>query len=103
MSLVIALASATIAVGLESLYRINPAPWRHFLPVALPASLFISWSLCYLVRSQGSLLDALVLWSLCTVVMRVGAQMLIGDPIPPGLWCAVGLMVVARLVAVVWR
>ena len=91
------------AVGMEWAFRAYPeiSWWRLFPVVAFPA-LFINFAICQLVRGAGSLLDAFVVFALCTMGARVAVSVLwLPDAIPLTTWAALGLVMLARVMQVV--
>lgn len=100
-----ALVAAVIAVGLEYLYRVLPGPWTHYLWIWTPCSLVISYCIYSLVTAPGvPLVGALVVWSLAIMGTRIFVTVaLLHDRVPPGTWCALALMVVARFTQSVWK
>ena len=99
-----ALAAAVPAVLCEYLFRKLPGPWHHYLYVFIPCALFINYAVCQLIRQPGlSLLDALIVWTLSIMVLRVFATYMLGDAVAAGTWFALALIVMARIVQVGWR
>ena len=92
------------AVAMEYLYRTLPGPYHHYLWIWMPSSIFISYCIYRLVTSPGtSLLDAMVVWAMCTALLRIVVTLYLGDVIRPGTWIAFGLVITATLVKSYWR
>lgn len=100
-----ALVAGIAAVTLEWIYRAYPSvAWWRLLPAVAPAALLVSYAICRMVRGADSLPDAVVLWSLAVIGLRVAVSLLaLGDRIAPGTWAALGLLIVAHVVQGEWR
>lgn len=99
------LAAAFAAVGMEYLYKTLPGPWANYLWIWVPAALFINYSIYRLVTMPGTpLIGALVMWSFATIVSRtIVSAFILKEHIAPGVWCAVALLFLARIVQTTWR
>lgn len=96
-------AAAGVAVGAEYLYRTIENPWHHYLHWWVPIQLFIGFCVYKMVNYPNtSLIGAFIIFSSCTLMMRVGVSMALGDHIRTGTWIALALVVLAR-VAQNWR
>jgi multidrug transporter EmrE-like cation transporter len=101
-----AMLAAAIAIGAEYLYRTLPGPWLHYLWAWIPMQLFIGYAIYRLVTTIGgqSLIAAFVVWSFCTIIMRVALSVFIlHDKIAPGTWAAVVLIIAAKITQQVWK
>lgn len=98
--------AAIPAVFAEYLYKVwSPGtPWHYGLPIWIPLQLSIGYCIYRLVSTPGTtLLDAFVLWALCTTGMRVVISVTILDEtIKGGTWFALGLLVMARVAQTFW-
>lgn len=99
------LAAAFVAVGLEYLYKTLPGTWSDYLWIWVPSSVFISYSIHKLVTLPSTpLIGALVMWSFATIVTRtLVSAVILREHIAPGVWCAVGLIFLARILQNTWR
>lgn len=97
-------AAAVPAVVLEYLYRVLPGSWFHYMWAFAPLQLFLSYCICQLVRAPGAtLLDAFIVWALCTTGMRVAISVLmLGESIKGGTWFALALIILARVAQTTW-
>lgn len=93
------------AVLAEFLYVRWQAPWWHGLHYWIVIQLVIGYSVYQLVRAPSmSLLDAFVLFALCTALMRViVAVCILKQHIAPGAWAALALLIIANIVRTYWR
>jgi len=100
-----ALAGATIAIGCEYLYRTLPGSWLSYLWAWVPLQVGIGYCVYRLVTAPGTtLLDAFVLWTFSTILMRAAVTtLLLNDVVAPGTWFAIALMVLARISQLYWR
>ncbi|KKM46757.1 hypothetical protein LCGC14_1559360 [marine sediment metagenome] len=98
-----ALSAATLAVGLEVLYKRGwswPEYWWLFIPVAI----IINFSVYKLVTTGPTLLLAIVAFSLSTLLLRVlASQFLLGEALAKGNLVAVVALVTAAVVGRIWR
>jgi biotin transporter BioY len=70
----------------------------------VPQALLTNWLIYRLIRSSPTILDALVLFSMGTMVLRIGATLcVLRQTVSPGTWCAVGLVTLANVVRVTWK
>lgn len=95
------------AISNEYLYRVLAARGGSFFDlwwVFLPSQLLIGYSVWRLVTVPTlTLLDAFVVWALCTTVLRVLVSvLLLHDMVKPGTWFALGLLVMARIAQAYW-
>jgi hypothetical protein len=99
------LAAAFVAVGMEYLYKTLPGEWSDYLWIWVPGALFVNYSIYRLVSLPGTpLIGALVLWSFATIVTRtLVSALILREHIAPGVWCAVALVFLARIVQNTWR
>lgn len=88
------------AVLVETLYVRWTGPLWGALLASLPGQVLIGLSVFHLVRSQANLFDALILWTLCTAVVRAAAVWGLGQPISAGTLAGVALMFLARIISV---
>jgi hypothetical protein len=100
-----ALGAAVPAVAMEYLYRRLPGDWWSYLWVWAPMSLAISYCICHLIRQPNtSIVDALIVWTLSVMSMRIVLTIFVlRDPVGPGTWFALALMLLARFVQVGWK
>lgn len=92
------------AVIAEILYVRWTGPWWTGLHYWLPIQLVIGYSIFRLVTNPGtSLLDAFIVFALCTAILRVGASLWLGQDIRTGTWVAFGLIILANLIKTFWR
>jgi hypothetical protein len=105
LSTFFSIGAAILAVAAEYLYCTLPGPWWKFLWIWTPIQLGIGYCIYRLVSMPGQpLLGALLLWSFAVIGTRaLVSTFLLKDHVSPGLWAAVGLMVAARVVQVVWK
>lgn len=100
------LLAAVPAVSAEYIYKIWPTnwPWWYGLPVWVPLQLGIGYCIFRLVTAPGtSLIDAFVVWALCTTAIRVCVSTLIlEETIKGGTWFALGLLVMAKIAQSYW-
>lgn len=87
------------AVLAEYLYRTLPGPWYHYLYLWIPLQVAIGYCIYRLVNAPGNtLLDAFVVWALCTTGLRVFASVvLLHEQIKLGTWVALGLLILANI------
>ncbi len=99
-----ALAAAVPAVLLEYLYKTLPGSWFRYLYLFAPLQLFLSYSICQLVRTPGTtLVDSFVIWALSTTGMRVAVSVLVlGETIASGTGFALALIIMARVAQTCW-
>lgn len=99
-----AFASAAIAVGAEYLYRTLPGSWGRYLWLWIPMQLAIGYGICHLVRTPGvPLVGALIMWSFAVIGLRIFVStVLLHDHVAPGTWCALGLLILARIAQSTW-
>lgn len=97
--------AAAVAVACEYAYRVLPGTWWQYLPVWCVSGLIVSFAIHKLVTQQGTpLIGALVVWSFAIIVSRVLVTLfLLHDRVSPGTWCALALMVTARVAQTVWK
>lgn len=100
-----ALISAIDAVLLEYLYRSLPGGWVRWSWVYVPLQIFMSYAIYRFLTVPGtSLVDAFIIWSFSTVILRTGVSLfLLGDVIKPSTWAAFGLVLAARCVQAFWK
>lgn len=97
-------AGAAAAVLLECLYRASSRAWWELLPIGAPLSLFISYTVCHIVRQHASLLGALVTWSFAVILCRLFVSLVVlGDRPSPGDWAGYSLIVAAKIVQTIWK
>lgn len=99
-----AMGAAVPAVTLEYLYRTMPGTYAENFLYFLPLQVVISYCIYQLVRQPGtSLVDAFVVWALCTTFLRVAVTVgVLHDQVKFGTWLALGLLILARVSQVVW-
>jgi sulfite exporter TauE/SafE len=99
------IVSAFCAVGMEYLYRTLPGSWVSHLWIWLPCALVVNYSIYRLVTMPGTpLIGALVMWSFATIISRTLISFfLLRDTIAPGVWCALVLMIAARITQSYWK
>lgn len=100
-----AFGGASIAILCEYLYRVLPGSWWDYVWAWVPLQCAIGYCVYRLVTTPGtSLVDAFVVWTFSTIVLRVIVTIgLLGDPVKPGTWAALGLVFLARIAQVTWR
>ena len=99
------LVAAVPAVSAEYLYRVLPGPWSRYLWLWVPIGLTVSYAIYRLVTTpKTSLIGAFVVWAFSTTIIRVFLSVVIlRDTIDSGTWAALGLVVAARVVQLVWH
>lgn len=99
------LLGGSIAILAEYLYRSLPGPWHAHWWLWVPLTVAISVCVWHIVNAPGvSLLQAFVVWTCATVALRVFVCLvLLRDPVSPGTWAALGLIVTARIIQQVWK
>ena len=98
-----ALSAATLAVGLEVLYR-RGWDWFEHWWLFIPAAIVINFSVYKLVTTGPTLLLAIVAFSLSTLLLRVlASQFLLGEALAKGNLVAVVALVTAAVVGHIWR
>jgi multidrug transporter EmrE-like cation transporter len=101
------MGAAALAVGLEYCYRTLPVPWSNawYFTFFLIAQCAIGISIYKLVNTPGvPLIGAFVIWSFSTIIMRtIVSVVFLGDKISPGTWCAVALLLLARVAQSFWK
>lgn len=97
--------AAAVAVAAEYFYRIMPPPWWHHLHIWTPMQLWIGYCIYRLVTIPGqNLIGAFVVFALCTTAFRLFTSMvLLRESIGPGTWCALGLLLLARVLQSTWK
>lgn len=97
--------AAFVAVGCEYLYRTLPGTWWQYLPLWCLTGLTVSFAIHKLVTQPDTpLIGALVMWSFAVIASRVFVTVvLLQDRVSPGTWCALALMITARIVQGTWR
>jgi len=102
------LAAAVPAVSAEYLYRTlpmtGPYGWAKYLWIWIPFQLTIGYCIYRLVTiPQTTLMDAFAIWAFSTIAMRVCISVaLLNDPVKPGTWFALGLILMARIAQTFW-
>ena len=98
------LGGLTAILG-EYLYRITPGPWYRNLWMWLPLTLLVSFCVHELVKAPGmTLVGAFVVWTFATLFARVAVCVFVlHDHVTPGTWCALALIVFARIIQQVWK
>lgn len=104
-AMLFSLLAAVAAIGLEYLYRTRTESWLASLWLYMPLAVVVNYSIYRLVTLPGQpLLGALIMWSFATIFMRALVSLfLLNDKMTPGLWAAVSLMIVARILQGVWK
>ena len=98
-----ALIAATLAVGLEVLYR-RGWDWLEHWWLFIPMAVAVNFSVYKLVTNGPSLLVAIVAFSLFTILMRaLASQFLLGEAVARGNLIAVAALVIAAVVGQFWR
>lgn len=99
------LGAGAPAVLAEYLYRTLPGPWHHYLWIWVPLQMAIGYCIYRLVTMPGSsLLDAFVVWALCTTALRVAvSQFALNEPIKTGTWVALVLVLLANVAKTFWH
>lgn len=100
------MVAAVVAVAAEYSYRILPAPWSNCWHFAL----FVLWQtligICVykiVTTPHTSLIAAFIVWACATILLRVVVTLILKDPVTPGTWAALALLVMARIVQHYWR
>lgn len=98
-------AGASVAILCEYLYRVLPGSWWSYLWAWIPLQVGVGYCVYRLVTAPGtSLLDAFVVWTFSTIVLRIIVSVaLLHDKVPNGTWAALALIVVARIAQVSWK
>jgi len=98
-----ALTAATLAVGLEVLYK-RGWDWLEHWWLFIPAAIVVNFSVYKLVITGPTLLVAIVAFSLSTIVLRaLASQFLLGESVARGNLIAVVALVIAAVVGQLWR
>lgn len=98
-----ALTAATLAVGLEVLYK-RGWDWFEHWWLFIPAAIAVNFSVYKLVTTGPTLLVAIVAFSLSTIVLRaLASQFLLGESVARGNLIAVVALVIAAVVGQFWR
>jgi hypothetical protein len=98
--------AAIIAIGLEYTYRTMPAPWSSGPHFVLFMALQTVIGICIykiVTTPHTSLIAAFIVWACATIVLRVIVTLILKDPVSPGTWAALALLVTARIVQHFWR
>jgi hypothetical protein len=105
LSMFFSLLAAAAAIGLEYAYRTRTESWLASLWLYVPLMFVVNYSIYRLVTLPGNpLLGALIMWSFATIFLRAGVSVFVlHDRMTPGLWAAVSLMVLARILQGVWK
>jgi len=100
-----ALFAAVAAVTTEGLCaRLSGEPYLRYLWLWIPLYIGINYPIYRIIGGAESLLDALVVFSMSTMALRVVVTFFIlRQRVAPGTWVAVGLVVAANLVRRSWR
>jgi len=100
-----AILAGIIAVSIEWSFRVHQTSWWEYAWYYVPAQIALSICLFYMVTSPGTtLLDAFVVWAMCTIGLRVLVSVFIlQEAVAAGTWAALGLIVAARTIQVVWK
>lgn len=90
--------AAACGIGLEILYRKATWTWWELLPIILIPNTLISYALFRLIKGSESIFGALIIFSLCGLVLRIVAVLLIlREQVGKGTWIALGLVFLANL------
>ena len=103
MSYAWALVAALTVTGSETIFTSSPS-WIGRAWLFVPLALLANWTIYRLVHSVPTLLDAFIVFSFMTMLLRIGSTTLIlRQPVPCGTWVATALIVLAKLTQSVWR
>ena len=99
------LLGAIPAVMAEYLYRTLQGSWISHLYLGVPLQLSIGYCIFKLVTMPNtSLMGAFAIWSFSTIALRVFVSVaLLHDDVKPGVWFALGLVIMARIAQNYWR
>ena len=99
------LLGGLLAITCEMLYRKLPGPWVDYWFLWVPLTIGISVCVHGLVNSPGvSLIASFIVYSSTTLVLRtLVCVFILRDPVSPGTWAALGLLVAARIIQQVWK
>lgn len=98
--------AAAVAVCLEYTYRTMPAPWTSFWHLLAFVGLQTFIGICVykiVTTPHTSLIAAFIVWACATILLRVIVTLILKDPVTPGTWAALALLVTARIVQHYWR
>jgi hypothetical protein len=100
-----AFTGAAIAILCEYLYRVLQGPWWHYLWAWVPLQVAVGYCVYRLVSAPGAtLLDAFIVWTFSTIALRIAVTVfLLNDPVRPGTWAALCLVIMARVTQTWWR
>lgn len=93
------------AIACELGYRkLGGSYWSH-LYLWIPAGIVVGYGVHALVTVPNtSLMAAFITWTCTTLIARTLVTVFIlHDRVTPGTWCAVGLLVTARILQQVWK
>lgn len=102
------LAAALPAVTAEYLYRVlplaGPYGWVKYLWLWVPLQLAIGYCIFRLVTIPNTtLMDSFAIWAFSTIAMRVVISVVfLHDPVKPGTWFALALILMARIAQTFW-
>ena len=96
-----AFLGAISAVGLETYFRLFG---RFDLWIVIPVELFISYSVYRLMGHSSTFLTAIVLFSMCTLTLRIIATIWVFHvPLVKGNLAALVLLITASIIGKVWK
>lgn len=101
------LLGAMFAVGVETTYKMLPAPWTntgHFI-LWVAVQLALAFCVYKVVSTPGmSLIGSFIVWSCSICTLRVLVTLfIIHEPVSKGTWGALALLLCARVVQHFWK
>jgi len=92
------------AVTTETLFRMHQGPFNQIAMFTLPLAIVINYGVFHVMRTGGSLIEGIVLWSVITALLRVASTFLVlGESPAAPQWVAFGLVLLASFVSKFWR
>lgn len=90
--------AAVTAISYEWLYATHDSFWqRQVLVPVLAGSWIIPYCVFKMVKGSPNLIVALVVFSFCTAALRVAITLFLKQPVGPGTWAALGLLILSQI------